>query len=196
MDGNPATPRVAVNMQSVYLGTPLQFTYYTTNAVLRKKVTEMIAKDLATCGALVIPQYQTPEDLFKTGPEGNLFGRKFDITQFSWSPSTMHPCEFYRSDQINSAKNNWVGVNVTGFSNPDYDAACEAAESSLPGEESYQEDQVKAQAFFNQNMPAIPLYQLLRISVTRKDLCGYGMDPTSRSSLWSLEQIDYGPGCK
>jgi peptide/nickel transport system substrate-binding protein len=108
----------------------------------------------------------------------------------------MHPCEFFRSDQINNAKNNWVGVNVSGFSDPEFDAACEAAKTSLPGEESYQEYQVNAQAIFNQNMPAIPLYQLLRISVTRKDLCGYGMDPTSRSSLWSLEQIDYGPGCK
>ena len=195
LDGNPATPRVAVNMNSVYTGTPMQFTYYTTNAVIRQRVLEMVTKDLSACGVVIVPQILTPEELFKTGPEGVIFGRKFDLAEFSWSASTLHPCAFYKTDQINNSANNWVGVNVSGFSDPDYDTACENAMTVLPGEEMYQENQNTVQMLFSDDLPAIPLYQRLRISVSRPDLCGYAMDATSRSSLWSIEQIDYGNKC-
>ncbi len=85
MDKNPITPRVAVNMSKVFLGAPLQLTYYTTNAEMRKKVSAQIAADLAVCGVPVDIKISSSEELFKEGPEGAVFGRKFDLAQFSWS---------------------------------------------------------------------------------------------------------------
>jgi peptide/nickel transport system substrate-binding protein len=134
MDKNPITPRVALNMPKVFLGTPLQFTYYTTNAELRKKVSAQIASDLAVCGVPVDIKYLSPEELFKEGPEGMVFGRKFDLAQFSWSPSSMPPCLFYSTSQINSAKSFWFGVNVSGFSSKEFDSACQTASNTIPGQ--------------------------------------------------------------
>ncbi len=195
MDKNPLTPRVAVNIPTVFLGTPLQFTYYTSNAELRKKVSAQIASDMAACGIPVDLKYLAPEELFKEGPSGVLFGRKFDLAQFSWSPSTMPPCRFYITNQINTAKSFWFGVNISGYSSKEYDSACQTASNVLPGETDYNTLQQKTQELFNQNLPAFPLYQLVRIGITRPGVCSYRMDATSRSSLWNLERIDPRDGC-
>ncbi len=52
-DNNPATPRVADTAARVTKGTPLSLSYLTTEATLRVKTAEMIAKNLADCGIQV-----------------------------------------------------------------------------------------------------------------------------------------------
>jgi len=42
-----------------------------------------------------------------------------------------------QEQQIPNAGNHWVGTNVTGFKNPEFDAACHATSLSLPGEDEY-----------------------------------------------------------
>jgi peptide/nickel transport system substrate-binding protein len=195
MDINPLTPRVAVNIPTVFLGTPLQLTYYTTNAELRKQVSVQIASDLAACGVPVDLKYMDADSLFAPGPDGVLFGRKFDLAQFSWVPSTMPACRFYTTGQINTAKNYWFGVNIDGYTSEAFDNACQTASNALPGQEGYEAAQKTPQELFNTAIPALPLYQLLRIGVTSTNICGYGMDSTSRSSLWNLENMDSSPGC-
>lgn len=195
-DNNPATPRVAVNMSNVYLGAPLVLNYYTTNAEARKKAASLIAADLAQCEIQVNIQNLPPEELFISGPDGVLFGRKFDLAEFSWSPSSMAPCRFYSTGQINTAANSWVGVNVSGYSAAEFDTACQSAAASLPGQTDYIEKQQAAQTIFSTDLPVIPLYQMLRIGLARTDLCGYQMDSTSRSGLWNIEKLDYGTTCQ
>lgn len=195
MDQNPATPRVAVNIPTVFLGTPLQFTLYTTNAELRKSVGNRIVSDLAACGVSVTMKDYSPEDLFANGPEGPLFGRNFDSTTLSWSPSTMPACQFFSSSHIPSNGNAWYGENIGGFSNKAYDDACLTASSVLPSEEKYVETQQAVQAIFMEQLPVIPLYQYVRIGLSQPGLCGYQMDATSRSSLWNLENMGTGSVC-
>jgi peptide/nickel transport system substrate-binding protein len=194
-DNNLATPRVATTAANVYYGAPLMLKYYTTNADARKKVGSMIASDLAKCGIQVDVTNDTPENLFANGPDGVLFGRKFDLAEFSWSPSTMQPCKFYTTKQINSAANGWVGVNVTGYSSEAFDTACVNAGAVLPGQTDYAQKQQDAQTIFSTDLPVLPLYQMMRIGLGRKDLCGYQMDTTSRSALWNIEGLDYGTSC-
>ncbi len=195
-DNNPATPRVAVSVPNVNYGVPLSLSYYTTNSDARKKAAAMISEDLAQCGVQLNIKHISPEELFATGPEGVLFGRKFDLAQFSWSPSSMTACRFYTSAQINNVDNYWTGVNVSGYSSAEFDAACQAASAVLPGQESHLDKQHTVQQVFSEDLPVIPLYQFLRIGVSRVDLCGYQMDATSRSGLWNIENFDYGNGCK
>ncbi len=195
MDQNPATPRVAVNIPTVFLGTPLQFTYYTTNAALRKLVSSQIVSDLSACGVSVSVKEYTPEDLFANGPEGPLFGRTFDAASLSWSPSTMPACQFFSSSHIPAAENAWYGENIAGFNNKEFDAACLTASSTLPGEPAYTEANQAVQKVFVDQLPVIPLYQYVRIGISQPDLCGYYMDATSRSSLWNIENIEPGPAC-
>lgn len=195
-DNNPSTPRVAVTVPNGYLGVSLTFKYYTTNAEARKKVASMVASDLAGCGIGVDVRTLSADDLFANGPDGVLFGRKFDLAEFSWGPSSMPACRFYTSQQIGSQSNEWTGINVSGYSSKDFDAACQSAAAAIPGQADYEQKQQAVQTIYASDLPVIPLYQTLRIGLSRPDLCGYSMDATSRSGLWNIEKMDYGSTCQ
>jgi peptide/nickel transport system substrate-binding protein len=195
-DNNPDTPRVAVNVPNLYIGAPLTLKYYSTSSEARKQVAEMIKTDLAVCGVgLEITQLK-PEELFAAGPTGVVFGRQFDLAQFSWSPSSVPGCRFFTTAQINSTASSWTGYNVSGYSNPEFDAACQMSAASLPGQADFVSKQEASQNLFANDLPVVPLYELPRIGVSRPDLCNYQMDPTSRSALWNIEQLNYGATCQ
>ncbi len=137
-----------------------------------------------------------PEELFAPGPDGLLFGRKFDMAEFSWSLSTMPACRYYTTPQVTRAGNSWIGINISGYSSEEFDAACQSAAGSLPGQADYISKQQAAQAIFATDLPVIPLYQMLRLGISRTDLCGYELDTTSRSGLWNIENLDYGNSCQ
>jgi peptide/nickel transport system substrate-binding protein len=88
-----------------------------------------------------------------------------------------------------------VGINVTGYSNPVFDGACAKASQSISSDPEYNFHQ-EAQAIFATDLPAIPLYQRLKIAATRPDFCGFTLDPSSPSALGSIETFDYGEACK
>lgn len=195
-DNNPSTPRVAVNISNVYVGAPLTLKYYTTSSEARKKVAELIKTDLAACGIGLEVTHLSADELFAAGPTGVVFGRQFDLAEFSWSPSSVPGCRFYTTPQINTSLSSWTGYNVSGYSNKDFDSACQAAAASLPGQTDFQAKQEAPQTIFATDLPVIPLYDLPRVGLTRPDLCGYTMDATSRSALWNIEQLDYGSSCQ
>lgn len=196
MDGDPTTPRVAAAVANVPAGTPLVLNYYTTPALQRRQGAEILSQSIAECGVGVTVQYFSQDDLYAPGPEGLLFGRRFDLIQYAMSTDEARPpCEWYLSDEIPNAGNQWVGTNVTGFKNPEYDAACRGAGLALPGEARYDEAYREAQAIFAAEIPAIPLYYRLKVAAARADLCHFDLDP-SADAMWNLEAFDMGPGCE
>jgi peptide/nickel transport system substrate-binding protein len=195
-DQDPSTPRIAFTVKNVYPGATLEINYATTNAGLRKKSSEMIAADLQKCGFKVNLTYLTPEQLFAPGPDGILFGRKFDLAQFQWDIGNASYCTLYESSQIPNASNFWIGSNVTGYSSKEFDKTCLNARIALPGQAGYEEAQKAPQVLFSADNPAIPLYQNIQVGATRMDMCGFQMDPTSRSDLWNIETLDYGTACQ
>jgi peptide/nickel transport system substrate-binding protein len=195
-DNDPTTPRVAVNVRNVPPGTLLQVTYRTTQAELRQKVSQRLAESMVQCGIGVTVETSTPDELFAEGPTGVIFGRNFDLAEFNWSASLQPQCFLYQSQRIPKAANNWLGVNVGGFTNAEYDAACQSVLSSLPEQPVYAENLKTAQNLFAENLPAVPLYATLKTAVTRTDFCGLKLDPTVRSDLWNLESLDYGESCQ
>lgn len=195
-DNNPSTPRKAVGVPGVPDGTALEITYLTTQAALRQAAAGQLAESIQACGISVKPQYLTPDELYGVGPDGPLFGRKFDLAGFAWSVDSQTPCYLYESSQVPNANNHWVGANVSGYSSPEFDAACSAARSVLPDQPGYQEKSAAVQQLFAKELPAIPLYFQLKIDAARPDLCGLSMDVTARSALWNIEALDYGDGCK
>ena len=42
--------------------------------------------------------YLPPEKLFGPGPDGLLFGRKFDLAEFQWDIGTAAYCSLYETD--------------------------------------------------------------------------------------------------
>ena len=137
-DNNPLTPRLARGVQNVPDGTPLELNYITTGAAQRVQVSTIVADSLAQCGIKVNVKYLDQTALYAAGPDGALFGRNFDLAEFAMgSTSTEPPCEWFTSAEIPNAANQWVGTNVSGYSNPDFDAACQAVQQSLADEPAH-----------------------------------------------------------
>jgi peptide/nickel transport system substrate-binding protein len=194
-DGNPATPLQALAVANVPAGAPLQLNYYTTTATQRRQVVEILSQSLAQCGIGLSVQYFSQNDFYSSGPEGLLFGRRFDLIEYAMGVNSIEPpCDWFTTTQIPNAKNKWIGTNVTGYTNPAFDAACTTARQSLPDEASYTDAYRQTQLLFSADLPAIPLYYRLRVAAARPDFCHFDLDP-SASPLWNIEAFDYGASC-
>jgi peptide/nickel transport system substrate-binding protein len=194
-DNNPATPREAFEIPNIPDGTPLSVTYATTEARLRQEVAYLLAESMADCGIQVEVQPYNPMDLYAAGPEGLVFGRNFDLAQLAWKAGFEPACYLYMSDQIPTEENYWLGVNVTGYSNPAYDAVCQTALQTRMDQPEYQYRHQDAQQLFAEELPAVPLYFRLQVAASRPDLCGMSTDISARSDLMHLEQVNYGEMC-
>lgn len=201
LDNNPDTPRTALGVANVADGTPFSVSYITTDSSQHEKAAEVFKSSLAKCGIEVSVTTTTPDQLYSQGPEGVLFGRKFDLAQFAWAAGEVPPCFLYMSSEIPSAENNWVGQNfgggnITGYTNSDFDSVCA---QSLEGGFSSQAAGVAAKTAMEilaKDLPSIPLFYQPKIVISRPDMCGLSMDISSRSELWNLESLDYGTGCQ
>lgn len=207
-DGNPATPRTALGIPGVPDGTPLQLTYFASDAAQRREAARILAASLAECGVSVNLQIGSASEVYAPGPEGPVFGRRFDLAQFAWTATTQPRCDMWTTAQIPGDPTlvdeegdsrfpfGWGGTNAGGFSSAEFDLACQSASEALPpGQAGFVEAHLKAQELFASQLPAVPLYQRLRVVVTRSDLCGLTFDPSARSELSTVESLDYGMGC-
>jgi peptide/nickel transport system substrate-binding protein len=195
-DHDPSTPITAVDVKNVKAGTPLKLNYYTTTATQRRQVVDILEQSLAQCGIGLDVKYFSQNDLYSPGPSGFLFGRKFDMIEYAMGVNGIEPpCNWFSTAEIPSASNQWIGTNVTAFSNKEFDAACRSAQLSLPEDQSYVDSYRQTQVLFSTELPAIPLYYRLRIAAARPDFCHFDLDATA-NPLWNIEAFDYGQGCK
>lgn len=196
LDKDPSTPRTAQNVVGVPNGTALVLNYWTTSALQRQQVSGILSQSLAECGVKVNVQFYDQNDFYAQGPGGPLFGRQFDLAEYAIGVSgTEPPCSWFMSSEIPTSANNWVGVNVSGYSNSDYDEACKRAMSILPDKPEQLDAYGQVQTLFGNDLPSVPLYQRIKVAVTRKDLCNFTLDSFSLNDLWNIEEIDYGPAC-
>jgi peptide/nickel transport system substrate-binding protein len=138
---------------------------------------------------------------------GKVFTRNFDLVEFAWLTGYLPPCELFTTEQIPGPPDalnpdgslrypeGWQGNNAPGYSNTSFDAACQEARASLPGEAAFAEAHWSAQAIFAAELPVIPLFFRTKITASRADFCGLKMDPTEANDFWNLEAFDFGEGC-
>ncbi len=196
LDGNPATPRLAAGVKNVKDGTPLKLNYYSTPAAQRRQVADILSQSLEQCGIGVNVQYYSQNDLYAPGPVGLLFGRRFDLIEYAMATDNLNPpCDWFTSVEIPNDANHWVGTNVTGYKNPDFDAACHAAQLALPGEQAFTDAYHQAQAIFASTLPSIPLYYRIKVAAARTDICHFDLDP-SANPMWNIEAFDKGSDCQ
>jgi peptide/nickel transport system substrate-binding protein len=191
-DENGDGVREAHNIPGITDGTPFQITYHTTSDPLRVQTAQLIQTYLAGCGISVNLETLAPETLFAPGPEGALFGRQFDLAQFSWRAVSTPLCDLFLSDQIPTT-NQWYKPNVTGFLDDEYDTACWSALNAQPDSEEYITGHVQAQHIFSERLPALPLFQRLKTTLAQTFVIGLIPDPTHPSELWNIEQLDLQP---
>jgi len=195
-DNDPSTPRQAQGVLNVPPLTPLELNYYTSSATQRRQVSEILAESLAQCGIGVKLTYLSYLDLYaEAGANGPLFGRNFDLAEYAMGTASFEPpCNWYTSDQVPSASNSWIGANVTGYKNAEFDAACAQAQEYIPDDDAYLEAYYHTQSIFSSDLPAIPLYLRMNVAAARPDLCNFTLDPTA-NTFWNIESLDYGPSC-
>jgi peptide/nickel transport system substrate-binding protein len=125
-----------------------------------------------------------------------LFGRRFDLIEYAMGVNGIEPpCGWFSSAEIPSAANSWIGTNVTGYKNSQYDSYCRNAQLSLPDEQAYTDNYRQTEVLFSSELPAIPLYYRLRVAAARTDICHFDLDPTA-NPLWNIEAIDSGEACQ
>ena len=173
-------------------GTPFQVTYRTTDEPLRAQMAPLIQTHLAACGIQVSVETMPPEALFAPGPEGVLFGRQFDLAQFSWRATSDPLCDLFLSSQV-PGEGHWDRPNVAGFLDGEYDTACLSALEALPGSEEYATEHAEAQRIFSERLPVLPLFQSPKVTLARTLVIGLAPDSTQASELWNVEQLDLRP---
>ncbi len=212
-DGDPVTPRTAEGVSGVPDGTGLELSLAAVSVPVVELFIEIARESMGECGIQVNALYYPRTEYFADGPEGDLFGRQFDLAYLGWITGVTPPCDLYLSDltpgragdkwiSILDGKersfgiSGWGGQNNSGFADMDYDAACSTALSSLPGQPEYEAAHKEAQYIFADQLPVIPVYQGIKLAATRPDMCGFIMDPTANSEFWNIEEFDYGEGCE
>ncbi|MBI9048719.1 MAG: hypothetical protein JEZ00_04850 [Anaerolineaceae bacterium] len=195
-DGDPNTPRTAIGISNIFDGTYFKVNYLTTTDSLRVKIAEHVKEHLMECGIEVEITTVEPDQLYAAGPEGVLFGRHFDMAQFAWSASMNDPCVHFQSDQMPTAENQWLTINLGGFQDENYDTLCYEATHTLPtAGDLYTSRQLAVQQSYVDSMPIIPLYYRLKTVVSRTDFCGLTLNASTRSALFQIESLDYGEHC-
>lgn len=195
-DKDPATPRVSSGATGLPDGIKLSLTYQTSDALQRRQAAEILAASLGECGIGVEVKHIPVSDLYAAGPEGPLFGRQFDLGVYAVGTSGTEPaCFSYTESEIPNKANNWIGTNVMGYKNSDFDALCQQADRNLPDQPAYQSTYARMQTIFVNDLPSIPLYARIKAAAFRPDLCNFELTPTSIFDLWNIEELDIDPLC-
>jgi peptide/nickel transport system substrate-binding protein len=188
-DANPNTPRTASGVAGVQNGTPLIINSSMVYTELRQKAAGILGTGLMECGIGYVAAYGD-NSLFVASADGLLFGRLFETAEFGWIAGVEPSCELYTTAEIPTIDNGFAGTNPSGFSNSEFDTACDLAHRALPGSPAYVQNQFLAQRIFAEYLPSIPLYLTVKAAIARTDLTGLLMDPTAASGLWNLESFD------
>ena len=166
----------------------------TTGNEMRQQLTQIFKENLLQCGVDVELYYLPAGEWFADGPDGVLFGRRFDLGEFAWLTGVEPSCNLYNTVSITGPEEEgfggWGNSNETGWSNPDFDAACSLAQGSLPGTDEYTQGHIDAQIIFSDQVPVIPLFLRLKVAAARNNVLNFGVDPTQNSELYNIYQFD------
>jgi peptide/nickel transport system substrate-binding protein len=196
-DQNPATPRTSSGVQGLPDGIPLRLTYQTTETLQRRQVADILSASLGECGIAVDVNYRPVNELYAPGPDGPLFGRQFDLAVYAVGAFGAQPsCLFYTEAEIPSISNQWLGMNVMGYRNADFDTLCQKARRSLPDQPAYSENYAGLQTIFVNDLPSIPLYARLKVAITRPDMCNFALNSNTVLDFWNLEEWDFADNCR
>lgn len=171
--------RTAQGVNGILDDTRFSINYFTVDNPRNTAIAQRIIADLAACGIEISLSASDSDTLFAVGETGLLFGRNFDLTQFSWSfSSNMSPsCHLYLSAAVPGAELStfpygWGGWNLTGWRNDAYDVSCNQARGALSGETNYLPAHYQAQIFFYEDLPSLPLFVNQVFFLASDGICG------------------------
>lgn len=164
---------------------------------LHREILERVQADLAACGVEVVADVRPPAELYADGPAGPLFGRRFDLGLFVWRTGIEPSCQLWLSDNTTGPAadgfGGWDNVNVTGWRDEAFDAACRTALLSPPASEAYAAGQTEAARIFSEQLPALPLFTLVKMAGETAVTHNVQLDPSQPSLFWNVAEWEAAP---
>jgi peptide/nickel transport system substrate-binding protein len=171
-------------------GNDFAFVYSTRNSSRRQAVTRLVQDQLsANCHVRVAVELYGAE-YTDPGPNGVVLGRRFDVGQLAFRAGTEPPCTLYASWSIPNETNGWGALNLASYSDPDFDAACLAAQRPDTLEQKAAQH-AQAQQIWAEALPAIVLYAPAQAVLTRPGVENVLVNSTAPSDLWNIENFDW-----
>jgi len=175
-DGNPQTPLEASNVYNVPNGTPLVMRLHVSDAELQGEIAREISTNLSTCGIQTEIIQLPVEELFRPAPEGEIFGRQFDLALVPWRLEPKFDCSYFSTSEIPTSTNYWLGelsggTNFYGYSSAAYDKTCQLTLSAGFTENTIPNEQLTLEILSNE-VPFIPLFHFPEFSAVSTAICG------------------------
>ncbi|NJN15051.1 MAG: peptide ABC transporter substrate-binding protein [Oscillochloris sp.] len=167
-------------------GQPITLTLTTTaGSPLRQSAAAQIQANLAEVGiALNIEELPTEELYSLNGP---LFRRSFQLALFAWIAETdPRGWERWSCTGVPSESNGWTGNNFPGWCFFEADKAIRTATTALERAEREQA-YVLQQRLFTQELPVLPLFQRVDVTIVNPTLAGVESDPTAPIT-WNVSE--------
>lgn len=200
LDLNPATPRTAKNVPGVPDGTRLALTYLVSSEADRVLAGEQFQQSMAACGIGVELVISSPAEYLAAGPDGPVFGRKFQVAGFAWAAAGGQvPCTLFTTAQIPGpypkSPLDWGGANAGAYRSQAFDQACQQGSFGLVENPARRAAALLAQQIFREDIPALPLYWRPRLALARAGICGLAQT-TWRGGLLAAPELLYrSPDC-
>lgn len=191
--------RVAAGFPGALNDTRLDLTLTIADDERSLAIAHSLQKGLEDCGIALLIDARSADQVFAPGPEGPLFGRRFQLAQFAWPYGEQPACYLYLSEAIpgedfETYRYGWGGWNLSGWSSAEFDTACQRAHNSLPEEQAYPDAQRQAQAVFAEQPPALPLFANVQVAAARADFCNFALEPGA-DLLANLEMLGLAEWC-
>jgi peptide/nickel transport system substrate-binding protein len=191
--------RVAQGLTTAPDGMPLSLSLHTDDSARSQAIAEILTNSLDNCGIALEVISGPAAEIFAPGPDGAVFGRDFELAQFSWPLGNQPACYLYLGQAIpgpnpDTYPYSWGGWNLTGWRSAEFDAACTLATHSLPGETSHDLQHGLAQQLFAEQLPALPLFLPKTLGAARVDFCGF-VWPEGGNALQAIEDFGYAEWC-
>jgi peptide/nickel transport system substrate-binding protein len=193
VDTNGDGHREAKGVPGVTDGQSLTVSLVASDSAIRNEISASVSGQLEACGFQVTLVQAAARDLLAQNAEALLSGRHFDLALGSSPIGVESLCNLASTADISAEANGWSGDNLGGYSNPDFDAACVAVRSSLPGTPEYTTSRQSALLIFAEQLPVFPLFSYSHFTLIRPDLQGVIVGFGQASELQNVESIHPGP---
>ncbi|NWF81619.1 MAG: peptide ABC transporter substrate-binding protein [Chloroflexi bacterium] len=159
-------------------GAPLTLSLVTTQgSPLRLATAQRIAADLAAVGLGMSLQEVPTTGLYS--PDGPLFRRTFELALFAWiAGPDPRGWERWSCAGVPNESNGWVGNNFPGWCFFEADRAIRIATTVLDRAERA-DAYLRQQQLFTQELPVLPLFQRVDVTLVSPTLGGVQADPTA-----------------
>jgi peptide/nickel transport system substrate-binding protein len=174
--------------QVIPAGTPLDLTLMTTaGSVMREDIALLFQQNMVDIGIRVSFEFVAANVFFLDAPDGQVFGRRFDLAEFAWSAGYCPDADRYRCSDIPSEKNGWSGLNESGWCDPEFDRLSRLAAKTLNRDDALSL-YAEAQQLFVEQVPVIPLFPRVKVMAIKPDIVGFAPDSTVSSETWNIEE--------